>query len=454
MANLENPTWNLPQSENLNLENSDLRFEQIKSTIPMRGTEFLIRRPNNWNGVLLADLDYIIKSDSSLSKKLLEMGYAMCGLKRRPERMTNYDPAHEIHDMLSVFDIFEYYFEKPKKTIEYGCSGGGTISIAMSEIHPDRIDGAVAAGASTSPWMANTHLDGLFALKALIAPELPVAGLPVAGEEIEKIGRDWQAAVRKAIESDAGIARIAMAMAIGQWPAWGAFADIPYPRSSAEDIDSFARGAYESMLLLLPSENAFGTTMLELSGRGQLKFNDNVDYFEFYENADAEFRMVVEKLYERAGLSVKEDIEKINATKRIKADACALKYWAKPGRTHVGEPKVPLLRIHTTGDGLVYPAMVQGYEALVREKGYSEMFRCAYSDKWGHCTFSDAEWIASILLLEERIDSGVWADVSPSAMNRRVVAIDSGDKGSFCDYVGVKKYNRTWKPTVKDFLGK
>ena len=66
--------------------------------------------------------------------------------------MMNYDPAHEIHDIVSVLDIFESLFGKPERTSQMGCSGGGTITLAMAEIHPDRIDGAIAACGATSQW--------------------------------------------------------------------------------------------------------------------------------------------------------------------------------------------------------------------------------------------------------------------------------------------------------------
>lgn len=38
----------------------------------------------------------------------------------------------------------------------------------------------------------------------------------------------------------------------------------------------------------------------------------------------------------------------------------------------MGEPKVPHLRIRAIGDGLVPPAMPQGYGELVEQKGHSE----------------------------------------------------------------------------------
>lgn len=74
----------------------------------------------------------------------MEHDDALSGTKRRPERFYHYNPPHEIHDIISVLDIFESIFGKPNQVIHLGCSGGGTITLAMAEIHPDRIDGAIA----------------------------------------------------------------------------------------------------------------------------------------------------------------------------------------------------------------------------------------------------------------------------------------------------------------------
>lgn len=447
--------WHMPDlAKRANRISPKEKFAEVEDTIPIRGTYYRIRVPENWNGTLISDLDYYQSANSPRNLYLLEKGYALSGTKRRPNRLKQYDPAHEIHDLISVLDIFETKFGKPMRTIQLGCSGGGTVTIAMAEIHPDRIDGAIAACGATSPWMANTHLDGLFVLKALLAPELPIVDLPLDGMKMKAIAAAWQNAIREAQKTEEGRARIALAMTIGQWPAWGGPGKAPVPEPNPNNVNELQESMYQSLLPLLPRRGTFGTTMIELAAPGQIKWNTGVDYIEFYENGDELYKKAVENLYKSAGINLKADLKKLNDFPRIAADASAKKWWGLPGRTHIGEPKVPFLRLSTKGDGLVYPVMVQGYEELVAKNGFSELFRSAYVDRWGHCSFSVSEWIAAIETMMQRLDKGEWPSTEPEDLNQLGQSMDSTSTTRYYHFQKVKKYNRTWVPSVKDYRGK
>ncbi|CAM4217341.1 alpha/beta hydrolase [Zobellia roscoffensis] len=446
--------WHMPDLSNVPLKSdSQSDYTEIKDSIPIRGTEYLIRVPNNWNGTLLNDLDYRKSADSSRNLLLLKQGYALSGTARRPERLNNYDPAHEIHDLISVLDIFESIFGKPKQVIQLGCSGGGTVTLAMAEIHPDRIDGAIAGCASTSPWMANTHLDGLFVLKALIAPDLPIVNLPLTEPEISIIGTKWQKAIKNAQKTPEGRARIALAITIGQWPAWGGPGKAPIPEPDANNANDLQESMYQSLLKLLPSKQTFGTSMLEQSAPGQLRWNTGVDYQVSFSNGDTLYKAAVQKLYKEAKIDLKKELKKINSFERVKANPKAVKWWSAPGRTHLGKPKVPLLRINTSGDALVYPTMGQGYKELVKENGYSDFFRMAYVNRWGHCSFSLSEWLSAIEIMVQRIENGVWPKTDSETLNKLANALYSNSEARFYNHREVKAYNRIWTPTVQDYLG-
>ncbi|TWT80353.1 o-phthalyl amidase [Planctomycetes bacterium CA13] len=448
-------TWNLPEvSEIAPGVRSKLKYREVDAVLPVRGTKFMIRVPVNWNGTLLNDLDYRNKANSRLSLLLLEKGYALSGTTRRSDRFENYDPAREAHDFISIFDIFEATFGKPKWIIQMGCSGGGTVSLSMAEKYSDRIDGAIAACGATSQWMANTHLDGLFVMQALLAPDLPIVNLGgLDAPSLSELGNNWKDAIDKAQQTPEGRARIALAITIGQWPAWGGRGTSAVPKPDPTDVHTLQESMYHSMAMLLPNSKTKGTTMLELAGHGQLRSNTDVDYAALYHNGNRLYKTAVETLYEQSGQSLEADLKRINAARRIKPDPAALKYWSVPGRTHVGEPRVPLFRIHTVGDGLVYPAMAQGYEELVREKGHSKLFRSAYVDRWGHCSFSVAEWLAAIETMNQRLDTGVWPSTSPETLNKLGQSLDPAGTTRFSEYKGVAKYNRTWVPTASDYLG-
>ncbi|MCL4107853.1 UNVERIFIED_CONTAM: hypothetical protein GTU68_001170 [Idotea baltica] len=302
--------------------------------------------------------------------------------------------------------------------------------------------------------MANTHLDCLFVLKALLAPNLEIVNLnSLDSDELKKLGVAWEKIIHDAQKTPEGRARIALAITIGQWPAWGGRGRAPVPKPNPNDVKALQESIYHSLAMLIPNERTIGPTMLELAGRGQLRWNTGIDYEKSFQNGNAYYVKAVESLYQDAPINLEKDLQKINAFPRITADASAIKYWSSPGRTHLGKPKVPLLRIHTIGDGLVYSSMAQGYEDLVEKNGYSKLFRSAYVDSWGHCTFSVAEWLAAIKTVEQRIETGTWPSTKPDAFNRRCLSIDPKDKARFFEFDGVQKYNRTWVPSVIDYLG-
>lgn len=451
--------WNFPEtSDATSTTDSNLKYIEIEDAIDIRNTQYRIRVPENWNGTLISDLDYYHAAQSPKYIYLLEQGYALSGTLRRPERLMHYDPAHEIHDLVTVLDIFEEKFGKPKKTIQFGCSGGGNVATGMAEIHPDRIDGAISSGAPTSPWFTNSSLDGFFVLKSLIAPDLPIVNLPLKGDEIKAIGAAWREALENAQKTPEGRARIALAVTIGQWPGWGGtygkFATASVPEPDLTDVDALQESMYRTVSLVLPSERTFGHTMLELAAPGQLRWNTGIDYREFFKNGNPDYQEAVRQLYQEAGLSLQDDLKQINASPRIKADPEAIRWWSAPGRTHVGEPKVPLLRLHDNGDLLVYPSMVKGYESVVAKKGYSELFRTAYVNRAGHCTYTVGEIAAAITTVEKRIDTGEWPSTKPEDLNVLAKSLIPSDTPKFYEFSGVKKYNRVWLPDANDFIGK
>lgn len=447
--------WNLPEIVNVSESTkAKLNYKELKGKLPIRNTKYMIRVPENWNGILLNNLDYYKQADSPRSISFLEKGYALSGTQRRSDRGRSYDPAHEAHDFITIFDLFEATFGKPKKIIQLGCSGGGTVTLTMVEKYSDRIDGGIAGCAATSPWMANIHLDGLFVLKSLIAPELAIVNLAnFEKKELAELGKKWKKALDKAQETPEGRARIALAITVGQWPAWGGRGDVPVPKPDSKDIQALQNSMYHSMVALLPNVRTRGTSMIERAGGGQIRSNVEADYAELFKNGNSDYVTAVKTLYKQAGLSLKKDFKKINAAPRIKSDPKALKFWSAPGRTHVGEPKVPLLRIHTSGDGLVYPVLAQGYEELVQKKGYSELFRSAYVNNWGHCMFSNGEWLAAIETMVQRLNTGVWPKTDPESMNKRSKKIAPKAAARYFDFKAVEKPNHVWLPSINDYKG-
>ena len=189
------------------------------------GTRYMMRMPSNWNGTLIRDLDFVTRSHDARYLDMLVRGFAVAGTARHERRWVGfYDPAREISHLDAVLDLFEERFSKPDRVIQYGCSGGGHVTLAVAEDFSERIDGAVAFGAHTPMWFWNTMLDGWFVLKALLAPDLKIIDLPREKGSLrpayEPLVFAWRQAIDEAQKTPEGRARIALAVTIGQWPDW------------------------------------------------------------------------------------------------------------------------------------------------------------------------------------------------------------------------------------------
>ena len=415
------------------------------------GTDYLIRVPAAWNGTVIRDLDYAANAGSRDSWRnysyLLGKGYALIGTGRHPLRALRYDPAVEIANLDRVLNLFDRRFRRPDRVIQFGCSGGGAVTLGVAEDFSSRIDGAVAMAAHIPVWQMNTFLDGWFALKALIAPDLPVVNLPfdASGAIRPDIPVAWRRAINAAQQTPEGRARIALAFTLGQWPAWvNGLTAQPDLANAAELQHSMFHAVFQT------ATDPGGNSRIrkELAALGQqLSWNAGIDYREFFENGNESFKRAVRQLYQEAGLQLDADLGRVNAFPRVSASPYALEWWNAPGRTAKGDPKIPLLRIHEIGDPSIPPSLVQGYDDLVRANRKGELYRTAYVEAASHCGFTAAEAMAAIETMVRRLDTGRWDSTDPTQMNLLAKSLHgSPARFTSIERYAQKKYNRTWAP--------
>jgi hypothetical protein len=56
------------------------------------------------------------------------------------------------------------------------------------------------------------------------------------------------------------------------------------------------------------------------------------------------------------------------------------------------------------------------------------MLRQAYVERAGHCTFTDAELVAGLEALGERVETGLWQNLAqPKQLNQRARALGLGE---------------------------
>tara|TARA_R100000365_G_C2746078_1_gene75205 strand:+ start:839 stop:2407 length:1569 start_codon:yes stop_codon:yes gene_type:complete len=381
------------------------------------GQEWQLSVPADWNGVLINDLDSVgnVENGSDRATFFLENGYAYTGTRRHPDRGYNWDPQAESDNMVRVLDIFEENFDTPAHAIQFGCSGGGSVGLSVAEDHPGRFDGVISMHASTPVELANMRLDLSVALKAFLDPD---GDLPLIIEDGQQAEAEeaWLAALEQAQATPEGRARMALAAAVAQYPMWGSQNQPQAEKPDWDDPqsvqDTMVRAAVDGLRRAVT-----GRPMWDQPA-GLMSWTTDVDYQQFYENANPMQREMVSQMYEAAGLggedAILADIEQINAFPRIAATEAGVEYFRS--RTHSGNIGIPVLHISNIGDGGTPAAVMAGYEAKIEQQGTEDLYRQAFIDAAGHCTFNLAELAASVDTLVERLETGEW-NTSPEAMN-------------------------------------
>jgi hypothetical protein len=217
----------------------------------------------------------------------------------------------------------------------------------------------------------------------------------------------------KAASTAQGQARLALVAALIDLPGWF---DPRQPEPAATDYATRAaqQRRWESMV---DFSFAFAyRSDLERRAGGNPSWNAGVDYSALLSRSPD--RAEVAALYATAGISLARDLRTLNAGPRIKADPGAAAYLDRY-ISFDGNLGIPVLTMHTTGDGLVMPANESAYAQVVSAAGKSDLLRQVFVHRAGHCIFSPAETIATLQVLLRRIDSGRWdgASLRPAALN-------------------------------------
>jgi pimeloyl-ACP methyl ester carboxylesterase len=391
------------------------------------GATFLIEVPANWNKTLfLYSHGYVVPGSANPAQDvgdpftrffMLSSGYALAGTSYAT---TGWAIHEALHDQIDVLEKFDRLVGHPKRTIAWGHSLGGIITAGLIQRNPDRfvaalpMCGVLSGGVAT--W--NTALDSEFAFKTLLAPG---TGLELVN--ISNPGANLDLAEFVLAEAQAtaeGRARIALAGALGNLPGW--FTPLS-PEPAASD---FAGQEMNQFLwqqqVDFPFVFAFRAE-LEARAQGNVSWNTGVDYRKQLERSIG--RDEVRALYQAAGLDLEADLKTLNETARISADPEAVHYLER-NIIFDGEIHIPVLTLHTKGDGLVVVQNESAYKKVVDEAGNRELLRRTFVDRAGHCTFTPAETIAAVQTLINRLDTGRWHDVDASDLNNAAAALGPG----------------------------
>ena len=389
------------------------------------GATYLIQCPAGaWNGTLyLYSHGYVVPGGANPAQDvgdpvtgawMLAHGYALAGSSYST---TGWAIAQALPDQISTLNAFGRTYGKPETTVAWGHSLGGIITAGLLQDYPNRFDaalpmcGVLAGGVAT--W--NTALDGAFAFQKLIDPSVQVVNITNPAANLQGA----EAAVAQAQQTAAGRARLALVAALGDTPGWFT------PLSSEPGATDYA--AQEANQELWASEVTFPFVFafradLQAKAGGNPSWNTGVDYFsDLAKSVDV---AEVKALYQAAGLSLGHDVQTLNSSPRISADPNATA-WLIRNISFNGDIGVPVLTMHTTGDGLVVPENEQAYRSAVDRAGNGDLLRQVFVDRAGHCAFTPAETITAVQTLENRMSTGQWHVPSPAAMNSQAAALDA-----------------------------
>lgn len=386
---------------------------------------YSIEVPVGWNGTLfLYSHGYVAPGSgnaavaapgSEASSWLLAHHYAIAGSSYSS---TGWALEDAFKDQIALLDLFDRRIAKPARVIAWGHSLGGIITAGLVQLHPDRFAGAIPMCGVLSGGVAswNTGLDSAYAFRTLLASQstLQIARIsdPAANLQVALN------AFNQAKATPAGEARLALVGALAGLPDWF---DPTKPEPGPSDFKAqvAAQESWESRV-----DFAFEfkyRAELEKRAGGNPSWNTGVDYHhQLSVSPDAS---EVRALYRAAGLNLESDLRLLDAGPRIKADPAAAAYLDR-NLSFDGRLSLPVLTMHTTGDGLVIPQNETAYAGVVSAAGKQDLLRQVYVHRAGHCAFTPAETIVLVKAMIDRLDTGRWDDqaLRPAALNASALA--------------------------------
>jgi pimeloyl-ACP methyl ester carboxylesterase len=388
------------------------------------GATYEIQVPSDWNGTLfLYSHGYVVPGSANPAEDvgdpitgqwMLDHGYALAGSSYAS---TGWAIQQALPDQIDTLGVFDQTVGKPKQTIAWGHSLGGIITAGLIQTYPNRFSAALPMCGVLSGGVAtwNTALDSEFAFKTLLDPSVAVVNITNPTGNLTGA----LTAAAAAQQTPQGRARLALSAALADIPGW--FTSLS-PEPAPTDYAAQEDNQYEwGSQVDYPFAFALRAE-LEARAGGNVSWNTGVNYFkDFARSADAR---EVRALYRAAGLSLRKDLQTLNRAPRISADPVAVRYLEN-NIVFNGRLSMPVLTMHTTGDGLVVPENEQAYRQVVRRAGDSQLLRQIFVARAGHCAFTPAETITAAQDLLHRLNTGHWGRgaTNPSSLNASASAL-------------------------------
>ncbi|WP_371662370.1 DUF6351 family protein [Streptomyces sp. NBC_00280] len=389
------------------------------------GATWIADVPDDWNGTLVVfshGFGPTVARNApteAVRTELLAQGYALAG--------SSYDPNGSMwalnsaaRDQFATIDAVTAKIGEPSRTLAMGTSMGGLVNAQLARDGGGIIDGALGtcglvAGATD---LDNYQLDAEYTIARLLLPEQDVKLVRFGTQAEAAATADLLTkAVNAAQATPQGRARVALAAAFLNLPAWAPGKDRPAPTDWAGQQEQQYAWFAQGILSFVEG----GRYAIEQSVGGNNSWNRGVDYARLLDGSA--HAPQVRALYRAAGLDLRADLRTLTKGATVTADPAAVRTAQRTSSAGQGL-EVPLLDIHTTADNLVPVEQETRFAARVRASGDGALLRQAYVERQGHCAFTTAETVAALHALEHRVDTGRWDDVAtPAALQRSATAL-------------------------------
>lgn len=385
---------------------------QIATVVPLPadlqgeldGVPYRIRVPDNWNGTLLVYAHGYNETTTppplapqpADEAALLGKGFALAasrfaGSIPMPLMATEagWTVKNAMQNIVALTTAFRDMVGRPRRTIMWGKSMGGLITLGVIEKFPGLFDGAVALCplAAGTPRMYDHKLDVTLAYAVALGWD-DAWGTPgdlrddlnilnaVYGHAKQRLGPEFK----------------------GFWEFLRLVNRIPYDASFYAPANNRLMTLYMAMAPRIDLDRRAGGHVAENLGR-------------MYTLSDAD------KSYLRNTYNLDPDplLAAMNAQATYASDRNARNY-AEHYVDPTGRIRRPVLTVHTTGDPLAIPNNESAYLDVVTQEGncglLEQQFTAGNGIANAHCTFTSAQEIAAIDAMMNWLDTGDRPDPS------------------------------------------
>ncbi len=357
----------LPEQPAAGFELADPSFEALPgaqaSSGELGGTVYGIEMPDNWNGRLVLwahgfrGLDPDLTVDPPpMREDLIENGYAWAASSYSANGFVPFEGAHET---AALHDHFVEEFGEPEHVYIAGGSMGGNATLLSLELFPGRYDGALAACSAMG--LGEVDFIGHYVVLGAYAAGVSQEEFD-SMESIVELGERILPTLQFNPGARARFESLITTLTGGPRP--------------------FRHEGFEEYFLrnfLLAAE--FGPRLIDAF--------DNTDFVYPGDPSGG----VSEEEVNQAAIRIAGDPQVRNADPNL-SDL-------------TGAVPVPLLMIHTTGDGWVPISGMQAFRRLAEAADDSELLVQRAVRAAGHCDFSDQELITAMEDLINWVENGV-----------------------------------------------